>query len=67
MSMMDNRCCGTGRKKWWFGIGVMLLISVFFLGMDLLMNGRITWSIWPVAAILFFGVGFTLLNKFGRE
>jgi uncharacterized membrane protein YhaH (DUF805 family) len=67
MSTMDCRCCGTGGKKWWYGIAVMLLISVFFLGMDFMMNGRITWSVWPVAALLFFGVGFTLLNKFGRE
>lgn len=37
------------------------------LGMDFMINGKITWSVWPVAAVLFFGVGFTLLNKFGRE
>jgi len=56
-----------GRKKWWFGIAVMLMIAVFFLGMDFYQNGKITWSVWPVAAVLFFGVGFSLLNKFGRE
>ncbi|WP_292416567.1 hypothetical protein [Methanoregula sp.] len=67
MSMMDCGCSGTGGKKWWYGIAVMLLISVFLLGMDFMMNGRITWSVWPVAAVLFFGVGFSLLNKFGRE
>lgn len=67
MSTMDCRCCGTGGKKWWYGIAVMLLISVFLLGMDFMMNSRITWSVWPVAAVLFFGVGFSLLNKFGRE
>jgi len=67
MSMMMDGCCGKGPKKWWYGIAVMLMICIFFLGMDFMINGRITWSVWPVAAVLFFGVGFTLLNKFGRE
>jgi hypothetical protein len=39
----------------------------FFAGIDVYTNGRITWSVWPIAAILFFGVGFTLLDRFGRE
>lgn len=56
-----------GKKKWWYGIGVMCILCVFFIGMDLVQNKSITWSIWPVAAILFFGIGFSLLNRFGRE
>jgi hypothetical protein len=56
-----------GKKKWWYGIGVMGILCIFFLGMDLVQNQRITWSIWPVGAILFFGVGFSLLDRFGRE
>ena len=56
-----------GKKKWWYGVAFMGMFCIFFLGMDYMMNGRITWSVWPVAAVLFFGVGFSLLNKFGRE
>jgi uncharacterized membrane protein YhaH (DUF805 family) len=67
MSMTQDASGGRGGKKWWYGIGVMIMFCVFFLGMDFMMNGKITWSIWPVAAVMFFGVGFTLLNKFGRE
>jgi uncharacterized membrane protein YhaH (DUF805 family) len=66
MSMSDP-LEGKGGKKWWYGIAVMVMIAVFFLGMDLVTNGKITWSVWPVAAVLFFGVGFSLLNRFGRE
>jgi uncharacterized membrane protein YhaH (DUF805 family) len=65
--MTDDTNGIRGRKKWWYGIVVMLMICMFFLGMDFMINGKITWSVWPVAAVLFFGVGFTLLNKFGRE
>ena len=68
MSMMREAMGGSkGQPKWWYGIAVAVMICVFFLGMDIYHNGRITWSVWPVAAVLFFGVGFTLLNKFGRE
>jgi hypothetical protein len=67
MSMMQDAVNGKGEKKWWYGIAVMMMFCVFFLGMDFMLTGKITWSIWPVAAVLFFGVGFTLLNKFGRE
>jgi hypothetical protein len=35
--------------------------------MDVYSNHTVTWSIWVVGAFLFFGVGFTLLNRFGRE
>ena len=67
MSMMNEAMHDKGEKKWWYGIAMMIMFCVFFLGMDFLMTGKITWSIWPVAAVLFFGVGFALLNKFGRE
>lgn len=63
--MMENG--NTGKKKWWYGIAVMLMVCVFFIGTDVYTNHSITWSVWPVAAVLFFGVGFSLLNKFGRE
>jgi hypothetical protein len=56
-----------GKPKWWYQIAVMIMICVFFVGIDVYQHGTITWSVWPVAAVLFFGVGFTLLNKFGRE
>jgi uncharacterized membrane protein YhaH (DUF805 family) len=65
--MTDETTGRKGEKKWWYGIGFMGMFCVFFLGMDFMQNGKITWSVWPVAAVLFFCVGFTLLNKFGRE
>jgi len=58
---------GTREKKWWYPIAVMVMICGFCGGIDVYYNGRITWSFWVLAAVLFFGVGFTLLNKFGRE
>ena len=68
MSMMRDAMGGSrGQPKWWYGIAVAVMICVFFLGMDIYHKGRITWSVWPVAAVLFFGVGFSVLNKFGRE
>ena len=68
MSMMRDAMGGNkGQPKWWYGIAVSVMICVFFLGMDIHSNGKITWSIWPVAAVLFFGVGFSVLNKFGRD
>jgi hypothetical protein len=66
MSMMKEAMQDPGEKKWWYGIAIMIMFCVFFLGMDFLMTGKATWSVWPVAAVLFFGVGFSLLNKFGR-
>lgn len=67
MSTMKDTMNGKGEKKWWYGIAMMIMFCGFFLGMDFVQNGKITWSVWPVAAVLFFGVGFMLLNKFGRE
>jgi hypothetical protein len=66
MSTMKDAQKGRGEKKWWYSIAVMGMFCIFFLGMDIIQNGRITWSVWPVVVVLFFGVGFTLLNKFGR-
>jgi uncharacterized membrane protein YhaH (DUF805 family) len=65
--MMTDPGEGRRGKKWWYGIAMMLMFCVFFLGMDFMLSGRITWSVWPVAAVIFFGVGFTLLNRFGTE
>ena len=65
--MADEITKTKGAKKWWYQIAVMIMICIFFVGIDVFQNGRITWSVWPVAAVLFFGVGFSLLNKFGRE
>ena len=68
MSMMrDAMGDSKGQPKWWYGIAVAVMICIFFIGMDMYMNGKITWSVWPVAAVLFFGVGINLLNKCGRE
>jgi len=63
----DARGGSKGQPKWWYGSAVALMICAFLIGIDVYWNHTITWSIWPVAAVLFFGVGFTLLNKFGRE
>jgi hypothetical protein len=65
--MADEFTKPRGAKKWWYQIAVMCMICIFFVGIDVYQNHRITWSVWPVAAVLFFGVGFTLLNRFGRE
>jgi hypothetical protein len=51
---------GTASRSW-------ECCASFFLGMDFLQNGKITWSVWTVAAVLLFGIGFALLNKFGRD
>ncbi|HII98961.1 MAG TPA: hypothetical protein HA272_06880 [Methanoregula sp.] len=67
MSRMRDSLEGNGEKKWWYQIAVMVMICVFFVGIDVYHNHAITWSVWPVAAVLFFGVGFSLLNRFGRE
>jgi len=67
MSMMKDAVNGKGEKKWWYGIAVMAMFCIFFVGMDIYSNHTVTWSAWVVGAFLFFGVGFTLLNRFGRE
>lgn len=65
--MMRDSMGRTGPKKWWYSIAVMAMFCIFFVGMDVYHNHTVTWSIWVVAAFLFFGVGFTALNKFGQE
>lgn len=65
--MADEFKKSRGAKKWWYSIAMMGMLCIFFIGMDVYQTGTITWSVWPVAAILFFGVGFSVLNKFGRE
>jgi uncharacterized membrane protein YhaH (DUF805 family) len=72
--MADEKSPGkTGKKKWWYGIAVCAIVCAFFIGMDLVTTYQktgtpsITWSVWPVAAVLFFGVAFSLLRHFGTE
>ena len=65
--MMRDSMGQTGPKKWWYSIAVMAMFCIFFVGMDVYHNHTVTWSIWVVAAFLFFGVGFTVLNKLGQE
>ena len=67
MSSIRDAANGKGQKKWWYGIAVMAMFCIFFIGLDVYHNHTITWSAWVIGAFLFFGVGFTLLNKFGRE
>lgn len=67
MRMMKETVSGNGGKKWWYGIAVAAMFCLFFIGMDVYENHTVTWSVWVVAAFLFFGVGFSLLNKFGRD
>jgi hypothetical protein len=65
--MADESTKTKGGKKWWYNIAMMVMLCAFFVGIDVYQNGRITWSVWPMGAILFFGIGFSLLNRFGRE
>ena len=66
MSTRRDAAGEKGEKKWWYGIAMAVMFCAFFVGIDVYQNHTITWSVWPVAAVLFFGVGFSLLNKFGR-
>jgi len=63
----EGKPAGKGEKKWWFGIASGLILIFFFLFVDFLTTGRISWSLWPIGAVVFFWVAFALLNKFGRE
>jgi methionyl-tRNA synthetase len=67
MSRTKDAMDGRGGKKWWYGIAVAAMFCIFFIGMDVYQNHAVTWSAWVVGAFLFFGVGFSLLNRFGRE
>jgi hypothetical protein len=53
--------------KWWYGIVVAMMICAFCIRIDVYPHEAITWSVWPVAADLYFGEDFPLLNKFGRD
>jgi len=33
---------GKGEKKWWYGIAVMAMFGLFFIGMDVYHNHTIT-------------------------
>jgi len=35
---------GTGEKKWWYPIAVIVMVCGFCGGIDVYYNGRITWS-----------------------
>jgi len=58
---------GKGENKWRFETAFSLILVLFFLFVDFLTTGRISWSLWPIGAIAFFWIAFALLNKFGRE
>ncbi|OGS64308.1 MAG: hypothetical protein A3K59_02490 [Euryarchaeota archaeon RBG_19FT_COMBO_69_17] len=49
-------------RAWWYPIGVWLILSSFFLFVDLATTGGITWAYWPIGIIGIFMVGFPLLN-----
>lgn len=56
-----------GRKKRWYGIGAMAIACIFFLALDFATTRSISWSVWPIGALLFFGIAYHFLNRFGRE
>ena len=56
-----------GKKKWWYDIGVAVMLIVMLVGLDYSTDGAIDWAYWPIAAILFFWVGLTLLDKIARN
>ncbi|MEM2974243.1 MAG: hypothetical protein QW112_01280 [Candidatus Micrarchaeia archaeon] len=55
------------KKKWWYNIGLVILICVFLLFMDYATAGTLTWSIWPVIAIFIFGIGFSAIEMFKKQ
>lgn len=58
---------GKGRKKWWYDIAGLGLICIVLLAIDYITSGSITWSIWPILGIVVVGIGYKLLDRFGRE
>ncbi len=56
-----------GKKKWWYNIGVFVIISLALLAIDYASGGGIDWAYWPIGGMLFFFVAIDLLNRFGRE
>jgi len=55
------------KKKWWYNLGLIILIDVFLLFMDYATSGAITWALWPVAAIFIFGIGFSVLERVKKQ
>jgi len=51
-----------GKRKWWYNLGVAVLICAFLLFMDYATFGSVTWSLWPVAAMILFSLGFSALE-----
>ncbi len=51
-------------RVWWYPIGVWVILSAFFVFMDVSTTARITWSVWPVGIMGIFMLGFPLLHRF---
>ena len=58
---------GIKKKTVWHELVMVLIISLFVLVFDFSTNGAITWSILPAVAIFVFGVGFAVLDRYGRQ
>ena len=51
------------RHAWWYPIGVWVILSAFFMFIDLSTTHSITWSVWPVGILGIFMLGIPLLNR----
>ena len=51
-----------GEKKWRYDFGALGIVCLFFLALDFYSTGRISWSIYPIAAVAIFVGGFKLLG-----
>lgn len=49
-------------RAWWYPIGVWVILSAFFLFLDVATDRGIDWSYWPIGILAIFMVGFPLLN-----
>lgn len=49
-------------RAWWYPIGVWVLLSSFFLFVDLVPGDGIGWAHWPIGVLGIFMVGFPLLH-----
>ncbi len=49
-------------RAWWYPIGVWVILSAFFVFLDLMTSGGIEWAYWPIGIIGIFMVGFPLLH-----
>ena len=56
-----------GKRRWWYNLGVVLLICAFLIFMDYATFGSITWSVYPVAAVLLFGIGFSIADYMKKK